>query len=599
MHSRELRQKYLDFFKSKGHEIIPSVSLVPSETIDLSGTQKVLFTTAGMHPLIPYLLGEHHPLGKRLVNVQKCVRTDDIEEVGDGTHHTFFEMLGNWSLGDYWKEEAIAWSYEFLTKKLGIDPKRLAVSVFGGDEDAPEDLESVEIWQKQGIPSSRIAHLGKKDNWWGPVGDSGPCGPDTEMFYWIEDNSPPEDFDPTDARWVEIWNDVFMQYNKTPKGKYEPLAQQNVDTGMGLERTLSALNGKDNNYETELFIPLIEEIKDSGIEDKIHQRIIADHVRAAVFLIIDGVRPSNKTQGYILRRLIRRSAVKIYQSSGNLNVELFGSLIKKVLEIFDGLYGIENNLFNEIFTVIKDEIERFQRTLDRGLKEIEKIEKIDGKIAFDLYQSYGFPYEVTEEIFKERGQDIDHDQFQVEFEKHRELSRTASVGMFKGGLAGHSEVETKYHTTTHLLHQALRDVLGLEVFQKGSNINTERLRFDFSFDRKMTPEEIKAVEDLVNHRIKEDLIVDRKFMSVDEAKALNAIGLFNEKYGTEVSIYCIGPNYPLNPNSLDPRDRGGYYSAEFCGGPHVEHTGVIGKVKITKEESISAGMRRIRAELIS
>ena len=599
MTANELRQKYLKFFEKKGHKIIPSVSLVPSQTTELSGTQKVLFTTAGMHPLIPYLLGEEHHLGKRLVNVQKCLRTDDIDEVGNATHGTFFEMLGNWSLGDYWKKEAIEYSFEFLTKELGIPIEKLAVSVFEGDDNALADEESAEIWRSLGILERRIARLPKKDNWWGPVGDTGPCGSDTEMFYWTGDEPIPEKFDPTDNRWVEIWNDVFMEYNKTADGKYEPLKQKNVDTGMGLERTLMVLQGKTDIYQTDIFTTAVGFLSSIGISDIKAQRIVADHIRAAVFLILDGVTPSNKFQGYVLRRLLRRAAVKVYQATNKLNADDFEKMAEVILGVFDGLYGISKDKdLHKVSLILRDEIERFEKTLSRGLKEVEKIDKIDGKIAFDLYQTFGFPYEVTEELFRQKGQEINREQFKAEFEKHRELSRTASAGMFKGGLADHSEVVIKYHTVTHLLHQALRDVLGPQVFQQGSNITAERLRFDFSFERKMSDEEIKQVEDLVNQKIKEDLKVDRKFMSVEEAKNLGAIGLFDEKYTEQVSIYMIGPNYTLDAEARDQRDRSGYYSMEFCGGPHVEHTGVIGRVIITKEEAISAGIRRIRAELV-
>ena len=599
MTANELRQKYLKFFEKKGHKIIPSVSLVPSQTTELSGTQKVLFTTAGMHPLIPYLLGEEHHLGKRLVNVQKCLRTDDIDEVGNATHGTFFEMLGNWSLGDYWKKEAIEYSFEFLTKELEIPVEKLVVSVFAGDDNALADEESAEIWRSLGILERRIARLPKKDNWWGPVGDTGPCGSDTEMFYWIGDEPIPEKFDPTDNRWVEIWNDVFMEYNKTADGKYEPLKQKNVDTGMGLERTLMVLQGKTDIYQTDIFTTAVGFLSSIGISDIKAQRIVADHIRAAVFLILDGVTPSNKFQGYVLRRLLRRAAVKVYQATNKLNADDFEKMAEVILGVFDGLYGISKDKdLHKVSLILRDEIERFEKTLSRGLKEVEKIDKIDGKIAFDLYQTFGFPYEVTEELFRQKGQEINREQFKAEFEKHRELSRTASAGMFKGGLADHSEVVIKYHTVTHLLHQALRDVLGPQVFQQGSNITAERLRFDFSFERKMSDEEIKQVEDLVNQKIKEDLKVDRKFMSVEEAKNLGAIGLFDEKYTEQVSIYMIGPNYTLDVEARDQRDRSGYYSMEFCGGPHVEHTGVIGRVIITKEEAISAGIRRIRAELV-
>lgn len=571
MDSKTLRERYLKFFERNGHKIIPSASLVPSEDEQLAGKEKVLFTSAGMQPLIPYLTGQRKPLSKRLVNVQKCLRTDDIEEVGDLVHHTFFEMLGNWSIGDYWKEEAIKLSFEFLTKELEIPVNKLAITVFAGDDDAPRDEESAKVWGSLGVPVSRIFYCGKEYNWWPSGEKSGPCGPDTEMFYWIGDGKP-EGKPNEDIRWVEIWNDVFMQFNRKSDGSLENLPQKNVDTGMGLERTLAVLNGKQSAYETDLFEPIIIEIRKMGeFETKI-ERIIADHLKAAVFLIKDGVLPSNKQQGYILRRLLRRAAVKMNQ---------LAELVDPVLDIYKGTDYFKIGDWDQIRQVVSEEIKKFQQTLSRGLKEIEKLKEVDGKVAFDLYQSYGFPIELTEELLREKGKVIDKGQFYEEFEKHREVSRTASSGIFKGGLVGHSEVEIKYHTATHLLHQALRDVLGPQVFQKGSNINPQRLRFDFSFDRKMTEEEIKRVENLVNQKIKEDLKVTHKIVSLNEAKKLNAIGLFNEKYGTEVSIYQIGN-----------------YSLEVCGGPHVANTGVIGKIKIAREEAVSQGVRRIRAELV-
>lgn len=603
MTSSELRQKFLKFFESHDHKIIPSDSLIPSEGAQLEGKEKVLFTSAGMQPLIPYLLGKEHHEGKRLTNCQKCLRTDDIEEVGDFTHHTFFEMLGSWSLGDYWKEEAIRLSFEFLTKELEIPVEKLAITVFAGDEDAPRDEESAEAWKKMGISSDRIFYLGKEHNWW-PTGEkSGPCGPDTEMFYWTgegEGQGSPED----NPKWVEIWNDVFMQFNRKDDGGLEELGQKNVDTGMGLERTLAVLNGKDDNYRTDLFEPVFERLNEQigvkyGEDEKIDKnlRIVADHIKASVFLIKEGILPSNKQQGYVLRRLLRRAAVKLDQISKD-SMEVLPKLVDPVLDIYKDTDYFETGDWDHIRVVVEEEIKKFQQTLHKGLKEIEKIEEISGKIAFDLYQSYGFPLELSEELFKEKGQKINHEEFEEEFRKHQELSRSASTQKFAGGLAGHSEVEIKYHTATHLLHQALRDVLGEKVFQKGSNITPERLRFDFSFERKMTDEEIKQIEDLVNQKIKEDLKVERKFMTYDEAKELNAIGLFDEKYDkSNVSIYAIGQDYKYDPKSKDQRPRANYYSLEFCGGPHVEHTGVIGGIKIIKEEAVSAGVRRIRAEL--
>ncbi len=619
MTSKELRQKYLDFFESKGHRVISSAPLVPTEKVEMAGTQRVLFTTAGMHPLIPYLLGEEHPEGKRLTNVQKCLRTDDIDEVGDNTHGTFFEMLGNWSLGDYWKKEAIEWSYEFLTQELNLPKEKLAVSVFAGDSDAPFDSESHEIWKSLGISEKRIAKLTKKDNWWGPVGGSGPCGPDTEMFIWTGDGETPEEFDPEDPRWMEVWNDVFMQYNKAEDGTFSELTQKNVDTGMGLERALAVINGKKNIYETDLFADICQEIESLMSTSEVkYIRIIADHLRAATFLIADGVTPSNTDRGYILRRLIRRAIRAGYRSG--IEYGFISKIAKVIIMQMTEVYPELKERESEIVAFLNEEEDKFKTPINwleqfredliaakenNILKRIGQVlildsdGKVSGEYVFENYQSYGVPPDLAEDIINELGLKYDKEGFEKASIEHQEKSRTASAGMFKGGLAGHSEVETKYHTTTHLLHQALRDVLGPEVFQKGSNINEERLRFDFSFDRKMTPEEIQKTENIINERIAQDLQVDRKFMSVEEAKKMNAIGLFNDKYAEQVSIYAIGPNFKLDPEAKDRRDRGGYYSAEFCGGPHVEHTGVIGKVKITKEEAVSAGVRRIRVELAS
>jgi alanyl-tRNA synthetase len=619
MTSQELRQKYLDFFKSKDHKIIPSTSLIPSEKMEFSGTQKVLFVTAGMHPLVPYLLGEEHPEGRKLANVQKCLRTDDIDEVGDNTHNTFFEMLGNWSLGDYWKKEAIEWSFEFLTKELNLPVEKLAVSVFAGDSDAPFDSESFDIWKGMGIPESRIGKLPKKDNWWGPVGETGPCGPDTEMFYWTGVETAPENFDSNDSNWIEIWNDVFMQYNKKIDGSFEELAQRNVDTGMGLERALAVINGKKSIYETDLFEDVIETIENMMTTSEVRYiRIIADHIRAATFLIAAGVIPGNTDRGYVLRRLIRRAIRSAYRSG--IKSGFTSDVAKKIIDKMGPVYNELSEKESEILSTLQDEEEKFQTPINwldqyrqdllaaKTSKLIKKIGQTpiltkeglaSGEYVFENYQTYGVPPDLAEDIIEELNLGYDKEAYNKVSLEHQEKSRTASAGMFKGGLAGHSEIETKYHTTTHLLHQALRDVLGMQVFQKGSNITTERLRFDFSFDRKVTDEEIKKTEEIMNQRIKEDLVVDRKFMTVDEAKKLNAIGLFNEKYGEEVSIYLIGPNFKLDTNAKDQRDRGGYYSAEFCGGPHVDHTGVIGEIKIVKEEAVSAGVRRIRVELVN
>ena len=511
-------------------------------------------------------------------------------------------MLGNWSLGDYFKKEAIKYSFEFLTSNrwLNIPLEKLAISVFAGDSDAPFDDESYNVWLSLGIPEARIAKLPKKNNWWGPAGKTGPCGPDTEMFYWSSKDVPPKNFDHNDPFWVEIWNDVFMQYLKKDDGSFELLKQKNLDTGMGLERVSAVLQGLNDDYLTDLFYPIIQRLEEQTgkayKENRVYFRIIADHIKAATFLIQDGIVPSNKQQGYVLRRLLRRAAIKLHQSGGKLDI--LPKLVDLVIDIYEGAGYFETGDWEQIRQVVADEIKKFEQTLAKGLKEIEKIEKIDGKKAFDLYQTFGFPYEVTEELFRQKGQEIDKKQFKTEFEKHRELSRTASSGMFKGGLADHSDIVIRYHTATHLLHQALRDVLGPQVFQKGSNITSERTRFDFSFDRKMTDEEIKKAESIVNEKIEKDLKVDRKIVKPVQAKAMNAIGLFDEKYGSEVSIYGIGPGEKLDPKAKDQRDRAGYYSLEFCGGPHVERTGNIGKVKITKEEAVSYGIRRIKAEIM-
>ncbi len=573
MKAHELRQKYLEFFESKGHKIIPSASLVPAND------PTVLFTTAGMHPLVPFLLGQLHPQGPRLTNVQKCLRTDDIDEVGDATHLTFFEMLGNWSLGDYWKEDAIRWSFEFLTDKdfLGLDKSRLAVSVFAGDSDAPKDEESAKIWKSLGIPDEKIAYLPKKDNWWGPAGQTGPCGPDTEMFYWAGKNEPPRRFDPNDKLWVEIWNDVFMQYEKTSDSKFIPLKQKNVDTGMGLERMSAILEGKDNIFETELFVPILDKIKSLASQsDQKSERIIADHMRAAVFLLADGIVPSNKDRGYILRRLIRRSVT--YGQKLGIEHDFTIDVANTVIENYSGVYPELKNPQIEI--ELKKEELKFRQTLGKGLKMLEKMGSISGKDAFDLFQTYGFPFELT----KEFAVVANPESFEEEFKKHQELSRTASAGQFKGGLADHSDKIIRLHTATHLMNAALRKVLGSDVWQKGSNIKEERTRFDFTHGSKMTDEQKQEVEKLVNGWISRDLQVKKEIMPLQEARKLNAIGVFGEKYPETVSVYTV---YDPATNEI--------ISREFCGGPHVEHTGLIGKFHIAKEEAVSAGVRRIKA----
>ena len=582
MTAQELRKKYLDFFASKGHAIIPSAPLVPVND------PTVLFTTAGMHPLVPYLLGEKHPEGNRLVSVQKCIRTGDIEEVGDDTHLTFFEMLGNWSLGDYFKKEAIGWSWEFLTSKewLGLDKNRLAFSCFAGDENASRDTESAELWLSLGVPKQRIVYLGKEDNWWGPAGTTGPCGPDTEMFYWTGGEQVPDIFDPKDMRWVEIWNDVFMECNKTADGIFEPLAQKNVDTGMGLERTLAALNGKKSVYETDVFAPLMDviqqEVKKPQQDQQKKVRIIADHVRASVFMLADGVRPSNKDRGYVLRRLLRRAMVHTHTLGiAQEKMALFGNcILDQFGQVYDNLLPQKEVIDGEI----NAEKARFGKALDKGLKEFEKFSMLDGRAAFDLYQTYGFPWELTRELAQSHGQKINKEEFESEFKKHQDLSRTSSAGVFKGGLADHTDEVVRLHTATHLMNKALREVLGEHVWQKGSHITKERTRFDFTHPQKMTPEEIKKVEKLVNDWIARDLTVKKEIMPLEEARKLNAIGAFGEKYGDTVSVYTV---YDQKTNEV--------ISREFCGGPHVEHTGVIGKFKVIKEEAVAAGIRRIRA----
>lgn len=580
MTSDELRQKYLKFFAKRGHKIIPPAPLVPEHD------PSVLFTTAGMHPLVPYLLGQPHPGGKRLVDYQKCLRTVDIDEVGDICHHTFFEMLGNWSLGDYFKEEAIKWSYEFLTSPeyLNLPKGKLGVSVFQGDQDAPFDQESYDIWLSLGISEGRIAKLPKKDNWWDPIGETGPSGPDTEMFIWTGKKEAPKIFDPSDKHWVEIWNDVFMQYNKTAEGKFELLSQKNVDTGMGLERALAVTNGLDDDYLTDVFLPVIkkiEELSRKKYSDYLKEfRVIADHLRAAVFIIADGVEPSNKERGYVLRRLIRRAILQL-KKLDVADLEKGGQEIAKVvLKIMGPTYPeLEQNSIKMI-QIIEAEINKFNQTLEKGLKEFQKLSSIDGRIAFDLFQTYGFPLELTEELAAEKGLKIDREEFRKEFASHKELSRKLSAGMFKGGLGEQSEIATKYHTATHLLHAALRQVLGSHVQQKGSNITAERLRFDFSHTEKLTEKQIKEVEDLVNQKIQENLEVSSEEMKKEDALNCGALGFFTEKYGDTVRVYSISD-----------------FSKEICGGPHVQNTGELGHFKITKEESAGSDIRRLYAVL--
>jgi alanyl-tRNA synthetase len=598
MTATELRQKYLDFFRSKNHAVIRSASLLPENDAT------VLFNTAGMQPLVPYLLGEKHPGGARLASAQKCVRTDDIDEVGDETHHTFFEMMGNWSLGDYFKDESIAWSWELLTSPewLNLDPKLLAVSVFEGDKDAPFDEESFNLWRSLGVPVERIAKLPKKNNWWGPAGATGPCGPDTEIFYWTGDiNEVPSSFNDDHEKWVEIWNNVFMQYNKQADGSFELLSQQNVDTGLGLERVTAVLNHCDN-YQTDLFkniISKIEELSGKKYNDsneiKKAMRVIADHVKASTMIIGDekGVAPSNTDQGYIVRRLLRRAmrfARQLEINKTNWLKELAMAVINDYEKIYPELRTNENFVYLEL----DKEEEKFSRTLEKGLLEFNKLggASIDGVSAFNLYQSYGFPLEITEELAKEKGMTVDKKGFDLELEKHQELSRTASAGKFKGGLADNSEETTKLHTAAHLLLAALRRVLGEGVTQKGSNITAERLRFDFSYPEKMTSEQVTEVEKLVNQAISDKLEVGCEELSLDEAKNTGAMGVFDSKYGEKVKVYTAGINNEESPSKWE-----GVFSREICGGPHVKNTGELGHFKIQKEESSSSGVRRIKAIL--
>ncbi|PIP55704.1 MAG: alanine--tRNA ligase, partial [Candidatus Zambryskibacteria bacterium CG22_combo_CG10-13_8_21_14_all_42_17] len=572
MQSREIRQKFLKFFEQRGHVIIPSVSLVPEND------PTVLFTTAGMQPLVPYLLGREHPRGRRLVNIQKCVRTQDIEEVGDNTHDTFFEMLGNWSLGDYFKEDAIKWSFELLTSKeegFGLDPDRLYITVFEGDLNAPRDDEAYEIWKKY-MPTNRIFFMGAKSNWWS-VGDNGPCGPDTEMFYDITSEGlgdlTKEEYEKADdeQKVVEVWNDVFMEYEKKDGKITNKLPQKNVDTGAGLERLAMALQNKNNIFETDLFEPIILSIqKNSDIANTRHERIVADHIRTSVFLISDGVLPTNTDRGYILRRLLRRAYVHVKKLGGDLKT--IGFVADTIInhESYKNIYTFSS----ETGKIMSTEIEKFDKTLESGLKQFEK-----GIDPFILFTTYGFPFELTEELANEKNIKLDKNEFQKKFLEHQRASRAGAEQKFKGGLAGHSYTEVKYHTATHLLHYALREVLGKEVLQRGSNITPKRLRFDFSFARKMTDEEKKTVEYLVNNKINESLPVSYQDISLEEAKNLGAIGLFEEKYGDKVRVYNIGN-----------------FSLEFCGGPHVESTSELArgrdpednprdmKFKIIKEE---------------
>ena len=583
MKAIEIRNKYLNFFKKHGHAVIPSAPLIPEND------PSVLFTTAGMQPLVPYLLGEKHPAGKRLTDYQKCVRTNDIEEVGDNRHLTYFEMLGNWSLGDYFKEEAVSMSFEFLTKELGIPAEKISVTCFAGDEDAPRDEVTAECWRKAGIPDERIYFYGKDDNWW-IAGEDGPCGPDTEMFYDTGKEPCSENCQPSCdcGKYVEIWNNVFMEYYKSKDGKYSKLKQQNVDTGMGLERITFLLQGKTTPFDTELFAPVMEELESlQKVDDIKSRRIIAEHLRSSMMIISDGGRPSNIDRGYILRRLIRRMTRHLNKLQ--ISLDKLGELIELDVDILKEMYPELDKNRDIIKQVILEEKDKFVKTLSHGEKEFEKAiqrlkqenkDTIDGQTIFKLYETYGFPPEITSDLAEEQGFKIDMTEFDKLFKEHQDKSRMGSAQKFKGGLADQNEQTIKYHTATHLLHKALQIVLGDHAKQKGSNITTERLRFDFSHPEKMTKEQLQQVEDIVNEKIKEDLPVTCEEMTVEEAKKAGATGLFENKYGEKVKVYTIGD-----------------FSKEICGGPHVKHTGELGKFKILKEESSSAGVRRIKAIL--
>ena len=580
-----LKDQFIKYFVSHGHKEIPSAPLIPEND------PTVLFNTAGMQPLIPYLLGKEHPKGKRLCDAQKCVRLTDLDSIGDKTHHTFFEMLGNWSLGDYFKKESIHYSFDFLTNVLNIPVERLAVSVFAGNEDIPRDLVSAKIWEEVGIPKERIVYLGVEDNFW-IAGDSGPCGGDTEIFYFRSNEEIPREFDPNDERWVEIWNNVFMEYNKDENGNITELASKNVDTGMGLERVVAVLENTDDNYKTSVWKEVIEAIeKVSGksyLGNEVSMRIIADHIRTSVFISADpaGIKPSNTDQGYILRRLIRRAIRHAKKLGIDTTMNWMEPIALEVIKKYENYYQEIKMNKKVVLDVLNNEGVKFNRTLEKGLKEFDKMLKninnkvIDKEQAFRLYDTYGFPIELTEEMGREHGLSVDIEGFKEKFRAHQELSRTASKGKFKGGLMGHSEIETKYHTATHLLNAALKQIIGPDVHQKGSNINEERMRFDFSCDHKLTDEEKKQVEELVNIWIKEDLPVKMVTMSKEEAVKSGAEAMFIEKYADVVNVYTIGD-----------------VSKEICGGPHVENTGVLGHFKILKEEASSAGVRRIKAVL--
>jgi alanyl-tRNA synthetase len=582
----ELRERYLRFFERRAHSRIPSASLLPEND------PSVLFTTAGMHPLVPFLLGEPHPQGKRLVNFQKCLRTNDIDEVGDVTHLTFFEMLGNWSLGDYFKNESLTWSYEFLVSELRLDPRRLAVTVFAGDQDAPRDDESAEIWRRVGIPQERIFFLPKADNWWGPAGATGPCGPDSEIFF---DTGRPDHpgCRPGCAcgKWFEIWNNVFMEYNRLADGSYQKLCRRNVDTGMGVERTLAALGGFDDIFRIETIFPLIQQVEAlSGRrydETPLPFRVIIDHLRAATFAIADGALPSNVEAGYVVRRLVRR-AVRYGRELG-IQGNFCSGLADEVIRLFEGIYPNLRHRRPQVVEALEREENKFRRTLERGLREYHKVvagmqqrgeRRMPAAEAFNLFETFGFPLPLTVELAREGGFTVDEAGFERLFQEHREISRRGIDQKFKGGLADHSEQTTRLHTATHLLHQALRLVLGPQVHQMGSNITPQRLRFDFSYDERLSEDQITRLEALVNTQIDRDLPVTMQMMALEDALASGALAFFSEKYGDQVKVFTIGD-----------------FSKEVCGGPHVTHTGELGHFHILRQESVGRGVMRLRATL--
>jgi alanyl-tRNA synthetase len=593
MTGEELRQSFLNFFAERGHAIIPSAPLVPEND------PTVLFTTAGMHPLVPYLLGETHPKGRRLVDVQKCLRTDDIEEVGDISHNTFFEMLGFWSLGDYWKGDSLRWTLEWFTRVLGLEQERISVTVFAGDDDAPRDDEAAQVWLGLGIPQERVYYLPKKDNWWGPAGKTGPCGPDSELFYDTGRPKHGPDCQPGCGcgKYIEIGNNVFLQYNKTAEGTFEPLAQRCVDVGLGLERILCMLSATEDVYTTDLFTPIVERIRalrqdgKSALSPEQEQRltrIIADHLRAATFLMADGVAPSNVEQGYICRRLMRR-AVRCGHELG-IQEAFTAQIAQVVIDHYGQQYPELVQQQQRILAEARREEERFSQTLARGLREFQKLEEglrqrgenvLSGEAVFRLFDTFGFPPSLTAELARERGLAVDQEGFDLLFKQHQERSRAANEGRFAGGLADHSERTTQLHTATHLLQQALRDVLGTHVRQMGSNITAERLRFDFAHPKKLTPEEVARVEEIVNRQIGRDLHTDMQMMPLQQALDQGALAFFGERYADTVKVYKIGD-----------------YSMEVCGGPHVAHTGGMGRFKIIKVESIGQGTQRVRADLL-